>query len=91
MVFMVIERFHAHKLKELYQRFEIKGRMLPDGVHYINSWIDENVSTCYQVMEGESKEKLLEWVSHWQDLADFEIIPVISSAQAKEKALSRNT
>ena len=64
MVYMVIEHFRAEKLKELYQRFEARGRMLPEEVQYINSWIDENVNTCYQVMESESKEKLLEWVNH---------------------------
>ena len=89
MVYMVIEHFRAEKLKELYQRYEAKGRMLPEGVHYVNSWIDENVNTCYQVMESESKQKLLEWVNHWSDLADFEIIPVISSAEAKQRAMSR--
>jgi hypothetical protein len=90
MVYMIIEHFHQHKLKELYQRFEAKGRMLPEGVNFVNSWIDKDVSTCYQVMESESKEKLLEWIRYWQDLADFEIIPVISSAEAKEKVMNRS-
>lgn len=85
MVYMIIERFYPNKVKELYKRFEEKGRMMPDGVNYINSWIDEEVSTCYQVMESSSEEKLQEWINHWNDLADFEIIPVITSAEAKEK------
>ena len=85
MVYMIIERFYPDKIKELYKRFEEKGRMLPDGVSYINSWIDEQVSICYQVMESRSEEKIHEWISRWNDLADFEIIPVISSAEAKEK------
>ena len=82
---MIIERFHAGKVKTLYKRFEEKGRMMPEGLNYINSWIDENVTTCYQVMQTDSKEKIHEWISHWDDLADFEIIPVITSAEAKEK------
>jgi len=82
---MVIERFHPGKVKELYKRFDEKGRMMPKGVHYLNSWINEDVSICYQVMESESEEDLQEWISHWNDLADFEVIPVITSAQAKEK------
>jgi hypothetical protein len=90
MQFMIIEHFRQHQLKEMYNRFETKGRMLPEGVHYINSWIDENVNTCYQVMESDSIEKIQEWISHWHDLVDFEIIPVISSSQAKEKVMSRN-
>lgn len=83
--YMIIERFDAQKIKALYQRFEEKGRLLPAGVFYINSWIDESVETCYQVMESESLEALEEWTSRWADLAAFEIIPVISSAEAKKK------
>lgn len=85
MLYMVIERFHPGKVKELYKRFDEKGRMMPKGLHYLNSWINEDVSICYQVMESESEEDLQEWISHWNDLADFEVIPVITSAQAKEK------
>lgn len=86
---MIIERFYPDKVKELYQRFEEKGRLLPTGVQYINSWIDEKVEICYQVMESESIEKLQEWINNWNDLAAFEIIPVISSAQAKAKVFSK--
>ena len=86
MQYMIIERFHPGKVKELYRRFAENGRMLPDGVQYINSWINETVTVCYQVMEAESPDKLQEWIRQWNDLADFEVVPVISSAQAKEKA-----
>ncbi len=82
---MIIETFHSHKVKDLYKRFEEKGRQLPAGVHYINSWIDEEIKTCYQVMESDTKEKIHDWIQHWIDLADFQIIPVLTSAQAKEK------
>lgn len=87
MLYMIIEKFHPGKIEQLYKRFDENGRMLPEGVKYINSWIDENVATCYQVMESESPEKINTWVHKWNDLADFEIIPVINSAQAKEKVL----
>lgn len=72
----------------LYKRFEENGRMMPHGLHYINSWIDENISTCYQVMETDAEEKIHQWISNWKDLADFEVIPVISSDEAKAKVLS---
>jgi len=85
---MIVERFHQGKVQTLYKRFAEKGRMMPEGVNYINSWINEDVTVCYQVMETDSIEKLHEWISHWNDLADFEIVPVITSAQAKEKAFS---
>ena len=89
MLYMIIEKFHQGKIKQLYERFDERGRLMPDGVNYINSWIDINVETCYQIMESKSEEKLLEWVNNWNDLADFEIIPVLTSAQAKEKVLAR--
>ena len=85
MMYMIIETFRQNKVKELYKRFEEKGRQLPTGVHYVNSWINEEITTCYQVMESDSLEKINEWIQHWNDLADFEVIPVITSAQAKEK------
>ena len=85
MLFMIIETFRPGKVKELYKRFEEKGRQLPDGVYYLNSWIDEKVSTCYQVMESETEEKLRIWIDLWNDLADFKIIPVITSAEAALK------
>ena len=87
MLFMVIERFHPLKMKEIYKRVEERGRMLPDGVIYINSWVDEQISTCFQVMESDSENKIHQWISHWSDLIDFEVIRVLSSDQAKEKAL----
>ncbi|MEP7373916.1 MAG: DUF3303 family protein [Chitinophagaceae bacterium] len=86
MQYMIIEKFHVDKVKELYKRFDEKGRMLPEGVVYINSWINEPVLVCYQVMESDSPGKIDQWITHWNDLADFEVIPVINSAEAKAKA-----
>ena len=88
MLFMIIEKFHPGKVKELYQRFEDKGRFMPEGVSYINSWIDSKIKICYQVMESDSEEKIHEWISNWNDLADFEVIPVITSVQAKDQIFS---
>ena len=87
MLYMVIEHFHEGKIKELYNRFDQKGRMMPEGVNYINSWIDKDVKTCYQVMESPSEEKLKEWINNWSDIVDFEVIPVITSAEARAKVL----
>ena len=81
MQYLIIEHYKKGKTIEIYQRFDQKGRMLPKGVTYINSWTDEKVETCYQIMESESLEKLQEWVSNWNDLVDFEIIPVLTSAE----------
>jgi len=87
MLYMIIEKFRNGKVKEIYRRVEEKGRLMPGGLNYINSWINEEVTICYQVMETDSVEKLHEWISHWNDLADFEIVPVITSQQAKRKVL----
>ena len=86
---MIIENFHTGKAKEIYQRFDEKGRMMPDGLQYVNSWINEDVTKCYQLMECNDESLLQEWMSHWNDLADFEIVPVITSANAKEKVLKK--
>lgn len=82
---MVIEHFHPGKTKELYRRFEEKGRMLPEGVKYIDSWINEDMTICYQVMESISIEKLQSWISNWNDIVDFKVIPVITSAEANNR------
>ena len=88
MQYMIIETFHPGKVKSMYQRFEEKGRMLPEGVKYINSWINESITTCYQVMESETPEKLKQWIDQWKDLVDFEIIPVIGSEEARAKVFA---
>jgi hypothetical protein len=89
MLYMIIEKFYPEKIKELYAKFDKEGRLLPPGVQYINSWIDETVSICYQVMESETPEKLQEWINNWKKFAEFEIIPVIGSAEAKAKVFAR--
>lgn len=88
MTYMIIETFKHGKVKEIYQRLEQKGRMQPKGLMYINSWIDEKMEKCYQVMETDSISNIQQWISNWDDLMEFEIIPVITSEVAKKKALS---
>ncbi|MFD2586025.1 DUF3303 domain-containing protein [Croceitalea marina] len=88
MTYMIIERYYRYKIKKLYQRMEIVGRQLPEGVTYVDSWVDEGMSTCYTIMESETYEQLKEWMNHWKEFCEFEVIPVISNEQAKEKALN---
>jgi hypothetical protein len=85
---MIIENFRKETVKELYQRFDEKGRLMPPGLTYIDSWINEDVSVCYQLMESESLAALHEWIANWNDLADFQIIPIISSDEARLKVLN---
>lgn len=85
---MIIERFKPGKVKEVYERFAAKGRMMPEGLTYINSWINEEVTVCHQLMETASADTLHQWISNWNDLTDFEIVPVVSSEAAKAKVFN---
>ena len=89
MLYMIIERFHNGDPGPVYARFRERGRMAPEGLNYIGSWITTDLATCYQVMECDDEALLREWMSHWDDLTDFETIPVLTSAQASEAAQKR--
>ncbi len=80
MLFMVIEKFKHADTKRIGERFRERGRMLPDGVAYHASWVDSAGARCFQVMEAQQPELLHEWISRWEDLVDFEVVPVQTSA-----------
>lgn len=82
---MVVEHFADPKA--VYQRFAEKGRMLPDGLLYIDSWIDTDVQRCFQLMETEDEALFDDWISNWSDLGTFEIIPLIDTEVARKKIL----
>jgi hypothetical protein len=84
MLFMVIERFKDGQAEAVYKRFKERGRMLPEGLKYIESWTEENFDRCFQLMQCDDERLLDEWISHWQDLVDFEIIAVMSSKEAAD-------
>jgi len=79
---MVIERFKPGKAPDVYRRFREHGRMAPDDVKYVSSCVDLKFERCFQVMEAESEARLREWTKNWDDLTEFEIIPVRTSADA---------
>ena len=81
MLFMVIEHFKPGSTALVGERFEHRGRMLPDGVIYHASWVESNGARCFQIMEAASPDLLQTWISHWDDLIDFEIVPVQTSAE----------
>lgn len=85
--YMVIENFRPGQVGAIYRRLEESGRHMPAGLTYVGSWITDDLTRCYQVMECEEPALLDEWISHWADLMDFEVVPVISSSEAKAKAL----
>ena len=82
MLYMVIEHFRPGQAPEVYRRFRERGRMAPDGVRYLSSWVDLDFRRCFQVMETEDEALLREWTTHWRDLIDFEIVRVRTSEEA---------
>ena len=82
--YMIIERFKKGKQEELYRRFEEVGRLLPKGVHYIDSWINVDKNICFQLMRASSIEKIQEWTNRWKGYAVFEVFVVVDSQTAKE-------
>jgi hypothetical protein len=85
---MVVEHFRNGEAAPVYRRFKEHGRMAPDGLTYVSSWVDENLGTCYQLMETEDRALLDEWTRNWRDLVEFEIHPVISSQEAAQRVAS---
>ena len=87
MFYMVIEHFNDRNPKPVYERFQNQGRMLPDGLKYISSWMETNYNRCFQLMECGESSLLEAWTSRWSDLVNFEIVPVVTSSEAAEKIL----
>lgn len=89
MRFMVVERFNQRQTKAIYQRFREKGRMMPEGLRYVDSWISANFEQCFQLMKCDDPGLFQEWILQWQDLGKFEIVPVIP--HLKQQKLWQNT
>ena len=85
MHYMIIENFRNGDPGPVYGRFREKGRLAPDGVEYISSWVTEDLKRCYQVMRCDDRALLDEWLGNWSDIVDFEVIPVITSAEASAR------
>jgi hypothetical protein len=81
MLFMVQEQFRQENLPLISDRFMTQGRLMPDGVEYVSSWVDPEKLRCYQVMEAESRELLDQWIANWSDIVQFEIAPVKTSME----------
>jgi hypothetical protein len=86
---MVIESF-VRGARPVYERAAAKGRMLPAGLVYLDSWVDERLDRCFQLMETDDPSLLNQWQAEWSDLVTFEVIPLIDSAEAAARALSSN-
>lgn len=84
MLFMVIEHFRNGDATAVYQRYREHGRMMPEGLQYVDSWVESDLSRCFQLMRCDDPELLQQWTAHWHDLVEFEVIPVLTSKQAAE-------
>lgn len=87
MLFMIIERFHSGDPIPIYARFRSQGRLAPDGLEYVSSWVSEDLTHCYQLMQTDREELLDEWIGNWKDLVDFEVVPVVTSPEGARRVL----
>ena len=83
---MVVERF-TQGAAPVYERAAERGRLLPDGLAYVDSWVDERLDRCFQLMETDDPSLFDEWTARWSDLAEFEVVPVLRSAEASKRVL----
>lgn len=85
MLYMVVEHFKNQDAVSVYRRFRDSGRLAPEGLVYVSSWVDSKLERCYQLMETHDRTLLDEWMGNWSDLIDFEVHPVVTSKEAAEK------
>jgi hypothetical protein len=83
MLFMLIEHYRNGDPVPVYRRFRDRGRQAPEGLEYRGSWVTPDLTRCYQLMECDDRQLLDEWMARWADLVDFEVIPVVTSAEAQ--------
>jgi len=81
MTYLIIEHFRNRDPVPVYRRFQQHGRLAPSGVTYVGSWVTDDLSRCYQVMACDERSQLDEWLRNWEDLVEFEVYPVLSSAE----------
>lgn len=81
MLYMIVENFKGDPVA-VYRRFRERGRLAPDGLRYVNSWVTHDLQRCYQVMECADPRLLEQWMDEWKDLVGFEVIPVLTSSEA---------
>jgi hypothetical protein len=89
MLYMIIEHYRNGDPLPVYRRFHERGRLAPEGLRYVNSWVTPELATCYQVMECDDRRLLDEWIGNWSDLVDFDVIPVVTSAEASASVKPR--
>ena len=89
MLFMVVEHFKNKDALPVYRRFRDRGRLAPEGVQYISSWVDEKLERCCQIMEADERHLIDRWIENWNDIVDFDVFPVLTSKEAAERVAPR--
>lgn len=89
MLFMIVEHFKNADPLPIYRRFRDRGRMAPDGLQYVSSWVDEKFERCFQVMETTDRKLLDQWIANWSDIVEFEVYPVVTSQDAAARIAHR--
>jgi hypothetical protein len=85
MLYMIVEHFKNQDALPVYRRFREKGRLAPEGLTYVSSWVDETMQHCFQIMETDDKTLLDAWIANWADIVDFEVLPIMTSKEAVDK------
>jgi uncharacterized protein DUF3303 len=88
LLYMIVEHFKNGDPLPVYQRFREHGRLAPEGLNYVSSWVDEKLQRCFQLMETDDVTQLNEWIANWSDIVEFEVYPVISSKEAADRVLN---
>jgi hypothetical protein len=88
-LYMVVERFGNKDAVAVYRRFRDSGRLAPEGLVYVSSWVDDRFECCYQLMETRDRALLDQWMANWSDLVEFEVHPVMTSTEAAAKIAPR--
>lgn len=89
MLYMIVENFRNGDARPVYRRFRDRGRLAPDGLKYVASWVNADMTRCFQVMECADATLLEQWMAQWKDIVDFQIEPVLTSAEAAERIAPR--
>ena len=89
MLYLIVEHFKQGDPVPVYRRFRDRGRLAPDGLQYISSWVDERFQRCFQIMETADRSLIDQWITNWSDIVEFEVFPVMSSEEAAKRIAPR--
>ena len=89
MLYMIVEKFRGGDPVPVYRRFRDQGRLAPDGLRYVASWVTHDLRRCFQIMECDEPSLIEMWTARWADIAEFEVTAVVTSAEAQAAVAPR--